>query len=177
MEGLFVDTLRQAFRINVGFLISADIGYYREFDFEIERYRDDDLLLLDLEGIIKGTRTQQGIFFEADLRGKVELECSRCLVNYWQPIRIQFEELYAFTRDQITDSELIIPDNAQIELGELVREYAILGCPIQPKCSEDCKGLCAVCGVDLNKEDCGHRSEQENAFSKLLELKNKTKDN
>lgn len=172
-----MDTLRHAFRINVGFLISAEIGYFRDFDFQIEKYRDDDLILLDLEGIIKGSRTQQGIFFEGKLFAKVELTCSRCLENYWQPISIKFEELYAFSEDQITESELIIPDNAQIELSELVREYAILAFPIQPKCAEECKGLCVVCGVDLNKEDCGHRSEPDNAFSKLLDLIDKTEDN
>lgn len=172
-----MDTLRQAFRINVGFLVSAEIGYFRNFDFQIDRYRDDDLILLDIDGIVKGSRTQQGIFFEGKLNAKVELECSRCLENYWQPIEIRFEEMYAFTLEQVTDSELIIPDNAQIELGDLIREYAILGSPIQPKCSEDCKGLCVVCGGDFNKEDCGHRTYSENAFSKLLELIEETIDN
>lgn len=165
-----MDTLRQAFRINVGFLINAEIGYFREFDFNIESYRDDDLHLRDLEGIVKISRTQQGLFFEGNFKAKVELECSRCLVNYLQEINFEFAELFSFTQENVTESNLIVPDTAQIELAEIIREYAFLSFPIQPKCSEDCKGLCVVCGQNLNIADCGHRPEPLHTFSKLKEL-------
>lgn len=165
-----MDTLRQAFRINVGFLISADIGYARELDFEIDRYRDEDLVLTELAGTIKISRTQQGLFFEGDFNSDVELECSRCLENYQQHITFTFEELFLFKREQLNEIDLVLPDNGQVELGPIIREYAIINFPIQPKCKEDCKGLCVECGVNLNKVDCGHRPEPVNAFSKLLEL-------
>ncbi len=28
-----------------------------------------------------------------------------------------------------------------------------------PRCKEDCKGLCAVCGEDRNLHECGHKLE------------------
>lgn len=166
-----MDTLKQAFRINVGFLVSADIGTARELDFEIDRYRDEDLLLTQLTGTVRISRTQQGLFFEGDFNSDVELECSRCLENYQQHITFTFEELFLFKKEQVKDSDLVLPDNGQVELGPIVREYAIINFPIQPKCKEDCKGLCVECGADLNKIDCGHHPETVNAFSKLLDLK------
>jgi len=165
-----VDTLRQAFRINVGFLIGAEIGYFRVFDFNIESYRDDDLHLRDLEGAVKISRAQQGLFFEGSFNAKVELECSRCLENYLQGITFEFAELFSFNKENVTDSNLIVPDTAQIDLAEIIREYAFLSFPIQPKCSEGCKGLCVICGQNLNIADCGHTPEPSNAFSKLKEL-------
>jgi len=45
----------------------------------------------------------------------------------------------------------------------------ILSVPMKPLCKEDCKGLCPVCGANLNYEDCGHT--QEKVDPRLLKLK------
>jgi len=54
-----------------------------------------------------------------------------------------------------------------------VREYALLEIPISPLHSSDCKGLCPVCGENLNLRDCGHRRVAEDssfeALKKLLD--------
>lgn len=171
-----MDTLRHAFHINVGFLISAEIGYFREFNFKIESYRDEDLLLKDLEGTLKISRAQQGLLFESHFEANVELECSRCLEMYSQKITFEFAELFAFKQENVTDSDLIVPDTAQIELDEIVREYAFLSYPIQPICSKECKGLCAVCGQNLNQNNCGHKLENINAFSKLKDFLKETEE-
>lgn len=43
--------------------------------------------------------------------------------------------------------------------------------PMQILCSEDCKGICPSCGVNLNKKTCSCKPHnRENAFSKLLEI-------
>jgi uncharacterized metal-binding protein YceD (DUF177 family) len=36
-----------------------------------------------------------------------------------------------------------------------VRDAAILSLPMKILCREDCKGLCAACGRNLNEGDCG----------------------
>jgi uncharacterized protein len=40
------------------------------------------------------------------------------------------------------------------EIDDLVREAIILSLPLKPLCSEDCKGLCPICGTDLNRSQC-----------------------
>jgi uncharacterized protein len=42
-----------------------------------------------------------------------------------------------------------------IDLDPVVREQLLLALPGYPVCREDCKGLCTVCGVNLNERDCG----------------------
>jgi uncharacterized protein len=64
--------------------------------------------------------------------------------------------MYAFTRNSITDSGLLLPDNHQIDLAPLVREYMLLDIPINPVCKPDCKGLCPICGNNLNETTCVH---------------------
>ena len=42
----------------------------------------------------------------------------------------------------------------QIDLSELMREQFYLVLPMKPLCTEDCKGLCAQCGTNLNTGTC-----------------------
>lgn len=41
-----------------------------------------------------------------------------------------------------------------VDMTDDLREAVLLGMPSFPLCSQDCKGLCPVCGQDLNKEEC-----------------------
>jgi uncharacterized protein len=43
---------------------------------------------------------------------------------------------------------------AEIDLTPLIREQILLSLPLRPLCTEECRGLCAGCGVNLNKEAC-----------------------
>ena len=99
------------------------------------------------------------------------LECVRCLKEFSNPLNLELTELYAFNEKSVSDSGLIIPDDAQIDLESLIREYALLEIPINPICKPDCKGLCPTCGQDLNVADCGHRPEQNDSpFAALKDL-------
>jgi len=42
-----------------------------------------------------------------------------------------------------------------IDLDPIVREQVLLALPGYPVCGEGCKGLCSVCGANLNERDCG----------------------
>jgi uncharacterized protein len=76
-----------------------------------------------------------------------------------QPLEIDFTELYAFSQRFATESELILPEDGHIDLEPLVREYMLLEIPISPLCKPDCKGLCPICGGNLNEEICNHDSD------------------
>ena len=47
-----------------------------------------------------------------------------------------------------------------IEWGEIVRQQLLLVVPIAPRCKDDCKGLCPVCGCDRNTEICACVTKQ-----------------
>jgi uncharacterized protein len=95
----------------------------------------------------------------------------RCLNEYKYSLTWDFTELYAFNSKSVSESNLILPDDAQIDLQPLIREYALLNIPNKPLCKLNCKGLCAVCGDDLNLSDCGHREiTEESPFSALKNL-------
>jgi len=163
---------RRPFRINVGFIMHQEVGYSHEFPFDFEKIQiADDLTLRHLQGAAQVGRTPQGLIVQGGFSGETSLECVRCLKQFSHPLVWELTELYAFGPRSLSDSELLLPEDAQIDLAPLMRDYALLEVPINPICKQDCKGLCPVCGQDLNLRDCGHRPhEDESPFSALKNL-------
>lgn len=163
---------RRPFRLNVGFIVHQDVGYKREFPFEFERIQiSDDLDLCHFEGAAIIGRTPQGLIVQADFSAESTLECVRCLNAFDYQLNWNLTELYAFNKKSVSESGLILPDDAQIDLQPLIREYALLEIPINPICKPTCMGLCAVCGEDLNLTDCGHEDIVEDSpFATLKDL-------
>jgi uncharacterized protein len=150
---------RYPLRINVGFLINQPIGTSRDIHFEFaELHLDTDFDVTGFSGIARISRTPQGLLVQGDFQAQVELECVRCLTEFGQHIHSTFNELYAFKYKGVTESGLLVPEDGNINLGPLVREYLLLEVPISPLCKSDCKGLCTVCGADLNVEPCEHQA-------------------
>jgi uncharacterized protein len=165
-----VSNNRNQLRLNVGFLLNAPVGDSRDFPFEIDHiHLDPDLDLDSLQGTARITRTAQGLLLQAKMRATLPEECVRCLKSFEQSLQSEFTELYAFSQNSVTDSGLIVPEDAHIDLAPLVREYMLLAIPISPLCSPDCKGLCPVCGMNLNEGT--HHHESEEIDSRLSVLK------
>lgn len=163
---------RRPFRLNVGFIIHEEVGYTAQFPFEYDKVRfGDDLVLRDFTGIVDIGRTPQGLLVTGDFSGITSLECARCLKSFEQRLNWDMTELYAFNEKSVSESGLLVPEDAQIDLEPIIRDYALLEIPISPVCRPDCKGLCPICGQDLNVRDCGHRpQEDESPFSSLKKL-------
>lgn len=151
---------RYPFRLNVGFVVHEDVGYNVDFPFEFEKIRfDEELELRELSGSVNVGRTPQGLLMSGQFEAGTSLECVRCLKTFTHRLAWSLTELYAFTRKSVSESELMVPEDMQIDLQPLLREYALLEIPINPLCRRDCKGLCPICGQDLNLRDCGHRPQ------------------
>jgi uncharacterized protein len=99
---------------------------------------------------------------------ELELPCSRCLEPFRLPVNAAFDLRYhpasAMSQDEEREVEEDDLDTSyyrddQIDLNELLREQFYLALPMKPLCREDCKGLCAVCGTNLNTGTCSCNTE------------------
>ena len=81
--------------------------------------------------------------------GKIEAICGRCLSAY----SIDFEKDFDFSYD--------IEGKATIDLTDDIRSEIILEYPVKSLCKENCKGLCQVCGKNLNEGSCGHKTDTQ----------------
>jgi uncharacterized protein len=157
-------------RLNVGFVVAQSAGFSRDFPFDIPQISvPPDLRLNSLNGFVRATRTPQGILLQADFHTQIDLECVRCLTDFQQTLAFNFTELYAFSQRYVTDSGLLMPDTGIIDLSPVIREYVLLEIPISPLCRPDCKGLCPICGNNLNESTCFH--EEESGDPRLAALK------
>ena len=153
---------RYPLRINIGFLLGQAVGTYRDFEIELPRLNfSSDLEVQTFRGTARFSRAQQGLLVRGDFRAQVEAQCVRCLASFLQPIHTTFEELYAFNEDNVDESHLIVPFDGYIDLGPLIREYFLVEIPIGTLCKQDCKGLCSICGEDLNQRTCEHMNIEE----------------
>lgn len=160
---------RKPFRINVGFIIHEEVGYSHEIPFELDQVKLEDLELQNLQGVVTIGRTPQGLVVLGKFSADTLLECVRCLKEFEHPLDWEFTELYAFNKKSVSESGMLLPDDAHIDLAPLLREYALLEVPINPLHDPNCKGLCIECGQDLNIRDCGH--DQDVGDSPFEELK------
>ncbi len=163
---------RHPFRINVGFIIHEEVGYTAQFPFEFDKITlGADLTLSDFSGTVDVGRTPQGLLVTGHFSAKTTAECARCLKTFDQDLDWDMTELYAFNEKSVSDSGLLVPEDAKIDLEPIIRDYALLEIPISPICKPDCRGLCPVCGQDLNVRDCGHRPQDDQSpFSELKKL-------
>lgn len=162
---------RKPFRINVGFIIHEEVGYSHEIPFELGKVKIDDLELQNFEGAVQIGRTPQGLVVQGKFSADTNLECVRCLREFNYPLNWEITELYAFNKKSVSESELLVPDDAHLDLAPLICEYALLEIPISPLHDPACKGLCPECGQDLNIRDCGHRQDLDDSpFAKLKDL-------
>lgn len=89
----------------------------------------------------------------------VELACDRCLkpVKYSMEIEAEQEVISPDYTEEITeDSEQeSFMDGYQLKVDDLIYSDIVLNWPMKILCREDCKGICRICGKDLNTGECG----------------------
>ena len=148
---------QQLFRINVGFLINQPIGFTREFPFNLEQFKfDEDNLVENLSGKIVLTRTQSGVQAMVDCSAQMNVQCVRCLDEFKQQLKTSFQELFTFSRTPLSEDEQSIRADGYIDFEESIKDYLTIQIPIKSLCREDCRGLCSICGANLNECECEH---------------------
>lgn len=77
-------------------------------------------------------------------------ECVRCLTGISDELEIDVQELFVYPDSEAGEDETSRLEGDLIDLEPLLRDDVVLELPFQPVCREDCAGLCADCGADLN---------------------------
>lgn len=101
------------------------------------------------------------------LSGKIEPElkavCGRCgkAFDYNEPIILNAKITDKLANED--EDEFIIMQDFAIDLDDIVRQALILELPTRYLCDEDCKGLCAKCGCDLNHKQCACEGVERDA--------------
>ncbi len=132
-----------------------------EHDFTLPDGLDYDLML---------TNAGEGILATGIVRGHVVGTCDRCLERAEFDLAAEVDEYYLFHAPSQTDSLgededdvdfSLVGDDHTIDLTEALVSAVLMDTPFVVLCREDCKGLCPICGENLNERDCGHAAQIE----------------
>lgn len=156
-------------RLNVGYLYNKPIGTSRDVPIDFEELRIEDLEIKNLTSLVSVSRTREGLLLQVKGKAEIETICVRCLESFFLSVAFEFEELFEFPSRYREETDLLLPEDGYIDLRPLYREYLILSMPIKRLCKTDCRGLCAICGTNLNKESCEHHPELEKSASIIKE--------
>jgi uncharacterized protein len=112
----------------------------------------------------------------------MEADCDRCLEPAPAEVDSDFELYYRPVSEGYGEEKAIDEGEAEmgfyegdgLELNEVLREYVLLALPMQRLCSEDCKGICPVCGQNRNQNECHCQAgAQDDRWAALKELQEK----
>jgi len=132
-----------------------------------------------------------GVLLRGDFRVEVAAPCKRCLAEATTSLPVSFtlnlvprqllrEEDAGQAEDdgesersgsfRLEDADREVFDGKTIDLDPILREQVLLALPMNLVCGETCRGLCPVCGENLNVKQCG--CERRVVDPRLMALKN-----
>lgn len=110
---------------------------------------------------VKLTISNQGnqeLLISAKMDLAVAIPCSRCLKDVITEFCLDFSREVDMKLSQEERAEQMDENNYiagyELDVDALIADEMVLQWPMKVLCKEDCKGICTVCGNDLNKQEC-----------------------
>ncbi len=154
---------------------SLNNGFSRQVEFETcitlpESDSYDEQVLVSCNGTI--TNSHGKYTFDGQVAAKVVFYCSSCLEKFEE--ELSFPMIEVFSKETLEDDEMwAFSGKNNISLEEPIKTNILLNLPMKAICSKNCKGLCHICGHNLNLSDCGcERDYIDPRFEKFLHLFN-----
>ena len=134
-----------------------------------------------LQAEVKIRKAGRLVLISGEIQTELRLQCVRCLKEFPYPLSTTFELTLQPLKEAPSEEEtelggeemeLNFFEGGEIHLSEIACEQIFLEIPYKPLCQEGCKGLCPICGKDLNLSACECvKEELTSGFSALKKLK------
>ena len=111
---------------------------------------------------------------------EVVIPCGRCLEEVLTPIHFDIDKELVIEDKQLRDEEMDETDyliGFELDVDKLVYAEILVNWPMKVLCKDDCKGICKVCGMNLNKGACDcQRTELDPRMAAIQDIFNKFKE-
>ncbi len=124
-------------------------------------------------------KTANQILLRVEVSALGNFVCDRCASDFKKEIQTTFHSAYVRNAKDHTGLEgedfyIIAEGKNVIDISADVKEYIALAVPYKRLCKNDCAGLCSVCGINLNEEQCNCNTMQKidprwNALREMLD--------
>jgi uncharacterized protein len=165
--------------------ISPTGNYYEVQDIEGLAAQQDFVVKGHLEARCTLRRKGEAkVEMQGRLQANLSLTCDRCLAAYDANVDAEMQILFETASSDtwqvkelecnFQDLDCITLDEPVVDLDDILRQQLYLLLPLKKLCSEQCKGICPRCGVNLNLEECRCANvRQDLPFAVLAQLKKK----
>ena len=113
------------------------------------------------------------LVLEGEAKSLLDYTWDRCMSRFSREKVVGLSFLLAETLEGEDDGEIVLLDDGEIDVGDLAYTAFILDMDTKHLCSEDCKGLCPGCGVNLNQEPCRCKKQADPRWAALEQLLDK----
>ena len=113
--------------------------------------------------------SEERVLLEGEIKTRVSFDCDRCLKNYETELGGKFKlnlEYVAEKMDETAEHEcssaemdMMYLDEPVVDVFQILSQQVFLLAPEKHVCSENCKGLCPSCAVNLNTKTCDCKKE------------------
>ena len=110
------------------------------------------------------------LVLEGTARSVLDLACDRCGKEYSREKVVQLDSLVAQELEDDENDEIILLEGSELDMDEVVTTAFVLAMDTKNLCSDDCKGLCAGCGADLNLGPCRCKPDVDPRLAALAQL-------
>ncbi len=104
------------------------------------------------------SKAEKNVYITSKAKAKIDFVCDSCLVDFVDILENEFSIFYTSDKETVKydDEEFVrlLKPGTPIDLTYGLKENLLLAVPIKIICSEECKGLCSVCGTNLNEGKC-----------------------
>lgn len=113
------------------------------------------------------------VVFEAKSETECYFLCDRCAEPSAKKIAFRFRHVLVAKLSDESDDDYIEAPDYKLDTDALLRDDILLELPSKYLCSNECKGLCPKCGINLNEKTCGCTVKETDprleALRKLIE--------
>ncbi|MDO9100347.1 MAG: DUF177 domain-containing protein [Caldisericota bacterium] len=122
----------------------------------------DIQLLQPVQGEFTLANVGLGYRMAGGFRTRVRQPCARCLDPVDSDLEVEVDETYLTEGQEPDQEDIFVLDSGSLDVSDVVRQNLLMGIDRFALCNEDCRGLCIVCGANLNHTACAHGlSEKE----------------
>lgn len=143
----------------------------------VDYHTNDFRQIEPLEVRATAEMVEDQIRISGELHTRLEMVCARCLEPVQEEVDREFDLCYR-PLDVVAKEEELRLDGEETEIGfftgdglflaDVLAEQVLLAIPMKVICRSDCRGLCPLCGANLNSDEC--RCESHSSDPRLAPL-------
>lgn len=139
-----------AIKINIGSLKDGSQQIDLISD-SVEIGIDKSIIKNEINIVLELTKTTHQLDIRATVKGKLNLECDRCLEEFSKPFETKFEIVFVqkSPREEAINDDYIrtySPHMKQVDITNDIKEMILLSVPMKKVPVENSEGICSWCG-------------------------------